>query len=184
MPLRQCRTRRTHIAKTEGIVPVNRPHVFSLRACCVLVAASALWVWIFRDLSSIELLVLSSVAFVAGTVSHLVYAFWLPWRVTAIAVDVMLYNGLLAAQLLFGSGTGTSSPRRLAFLIDVLVEPAQMATYARTPSDILFFLAVLFGTLVFTPAHAIRPSLPSAIITALGISIWYGSSIMMMAYGG
>jgi hypothetical protein len=41
---------------------------------------------------------------------------------------------------------------------------------------------MVLGTLLFTPAHSIRPSLPTAIITALGLGFWYASSILMLIY--
>jgi hypothetical protein len=73
---------------------------------------------------------------------------------------------------------------RLAFLFEIVISPLELMSYETSPRDIIFWLVVVLGTVMFTPAHAIRPSLPSAIITALGIAIWYGVSIMMMAYGG
>jgi hypothetical protein len=60
----------------------------------------------------------------------------------------------------------------------------QADTRARAPRDILLTLAIVLGTLIFTAAHSIRPSLPSAMITALGIAMWYGASMMIMASAG
>ena len=128
--------------------------------------------------------VLAGVALTSGIVGHVVYTFWLPWRVTVIATVLLLYNAMLGALALLQSGSGVPWFNRLAVLFDVVVLPAEMTAHANSPRDILFSVAIVLGTLLFTPAHSIRPSLPSALITALGIGIWYGSSIMMMAYGG
>jgi hypothetical protein len=157
---------------------------FSLRASLVLTAASAFWVWIFREMSPVEMAVVGGVAITAGLVGHVVYTFWLPWRVTVIATVLLLYNAILGAQLLLQSGSGDPWFARLAVLFEIAVMPVEMMRHVTSPRDIAFSLAIVLGTLILTAAHSIRPNLPSAIITALGIAIWYGSSIMIMIYGG
>jgi hypothetical protein len=157
---------------------------FSLRATATLTAAIAVWVAIFREMPPTELAILTGIAVAAGLAGHVVYARWLPWRVTVIATVLLIYNGLLGTQLLLQTGSGEPWFRRLAFLFELLVFPAEMAIRARAPRDILLMIAIVLGTLIFTAAHSIRPSLPSAIITALGIAIWYGAAMMIMASAG
>ena len=157
---------------------------FSLRATFILTAVSAVCVWIFGEITPVEMAVIAGIAVTAGLVGHVVYTKWLPWRVTVIATVLLVYNALLGTQLLFSTGSGTPMLARLAFLFEIVISPLELMSYATSPRDIIFWLVVVLGTVIFTPAHAIRPSLPSAIITALGIAIWYGVSIMMMAYGG
>jgi hypothetical protein len=45
-------------------------------------------------------------------------------------------------------------------------------------------LLTVAATLIFSAAHSIRPCLPTAIVTALGVAIWYGVSLMIMAAAG
>lgn len=157
---------------------------FSLRVSVVLTAASAFWLWIFREMSPVEIVVFAGIALTAGLVGHVVYAFWLPSRVTVIGTVLLLYNAILGAQLLLQSGSAGPWFARLAVLFEIVVLPAELMRNATSPRDIVFSLAMVVGTLIFTAAHSIRPSLPTAIITAMGIAIWYGSSIMSMIYGG
>lgn len=157
---------------------------FSLRATVVLTAASAVWVAIFREMPPTELAIVTGIAVAAGIAGHVVYVRWLPWRVTVIATVLLIYNTLLGAQLLLHSGSGEPWFRRLDFLFELLLLPAEMAIRARAPRDILLMLAIVLGTLIFTAAHSIRPSLPTATITALGIAIWYGGAMMIMASAG
>lgn len=157
---------------------------FSLRATAVLTAATAVWIWIFREAPAFDLAIIAGAASTAGLAGHVVYARWLPSRVTVMATVLLLYNALLGAQLLLQSGSGTPWFERLAFLLDILVLPVQMMSHATGTRDILFLATLVLGTLTFTPAHSIRPCLPSAIITAMGIAIWYGGSLLIMAYAG
>jgi hypothetical protein len=151
---------------------------FSLRASVVLTAAVGFWVWIFREMSPVEIAVFGGVALTAGVVGHIVYTKWLPWRVTVIATVLLLYNSLLGVQLLL---SGSGEPW---LLVETVVLPFEMMWHAKSPRDILFVSLIVLGTLTLTPAHCIRPSLPTAIVSALGIAIWYVSSIMIMIYAG
>lgn len=157
---------------------------FSLRAAFMLTSASAVWVWIFKETTPLEMAVLGGIAIAAGLVGHVVYTKLLPWRVTVIAIVILIYNSLLGALLLLTSGAGNQSPSLLKFLFDFLVLPLEMMRHATSPRDIVFWLVVGLGTLVFTAAHSLRPCPPSAMITAMGIAIWYGVSIMIMANSG
>ncbi len=178
-------TRTAMRTKMSVVTAMNKSkRQFSLRATFILIAVSAVWVWIFREMTPFEMAVVAGIAVTAGLLGHIVYTYLLSSRVTVIATVLLVYNALLGAQLLLEPGSGTPTIRRLAFLFDILVLPLEMMKYATAPRDIMFWLVMVLGTLIFTPAHAIRPSLPSAIITGLGIAIWYGVSIMMMAYGG
>ena len=69
-------------------------------------------------------------------------------------------------------------------LVDVVANPIKLMMRAETLRQNLFCLAILFGTLFFTPAHSLRPSFPSALVTALGIGIWYAIGILMLMYAG
>ena len=162
----------------------KRTTQFSLRAIAVLTAASAVWIWIVQEMPAAEMAVFAGVALVSGIVGHLVYVYCLRSRVTVMVTVLLLYNLVLGAQLLVQSGHGTPWFERLAFLSDVLFEPLRMMSHVTAPRDILLLLRYTVGTLVFTAAHSIRPSLPAAIITALGIAIWYGCSVLIMANAG
>jgi hypothetical protein len=154
---------------------------FSLRAVVALTVASAVWVWLFSEAKPVEIAVFSGVALTAGIVGHVVYRYCLPWRVTVVAMVLLLYNAVLLALEVLHDG---SNP--LELLLQVAVGPAEMLMHVKWHwhRHTVFKLAMVLGTLLFTPAHSIRPSLPTAIITALGVGFWYGSSILMLTYAG
>lgn len=153
---------------------------FSLRAVAVLTLASAVWVWLFREARPAEIATFSGVAVTAGIVGHVVYEYLFAWRVSVILTVLLLYNGLLLALvLLYGR-----EPNPLELLFQVAVEPVDMLMHVKWHRDTVFLVVMLLGTLLFTPAHWVRPSLPTAIITALGIGFWYASSILMLTYAG
>jgi hypothetical protein len=154
---------------------------FSLRAVVALTVASAVWVWLFREAKPVEIAIFSGVALTAGLVGHVVYRYCVPWRVTVVATVLLLYNAVLLALEVLHDG---SNP--LELLLQVAVGPAEMLMHVNWHwhRDTVFMLAMVLGTLLFTPAHSIRPSLPTAIITALGLGFWYTTSILMMIYAG
>ena len=157
---------------------------FSIRAMIALTAAIALWLWIFREATPFELGIFSGIAFVAGLVAHLFYTFWLPSRITAIATVLLIYNAILVVLALWGSNSNTPVADCLEFLIDILAQPVEMLMHLSTPRQTMFTLAIVLGTILPTPAHSIRPSLPSAFITALGIGIWYAAGMLFLIYAG
>jgi hypothetical protein len=152
---------------------------FSIRAIAAFTVASAVWVWLFREAKPVEIAIFSGVAMTAGILGHVVYRYWLPWRVTAIVTVLLLYNAVLFVPALLHDGSNS-----FRFLFQVAFGPAEMIMHMNWHwhRDTVFMLAMVLGTLLFTPAHSIRPSLPTAIITALGLGFWYASSILMLIY--
>lgn len=157
---------------------------FSIRAIIVLTAAFAVWVWIFGDLPPIYLAVFTGIAVAAGIVAHFLYSFWLPWRVTVMAAVLLIYNSILVALIVLQSNSSNPISDCFELLVDVVISPVEMLIRAKTLRQNLFCLAILFGTLFFTPAHSLRPSFPSALVTALGIGIWYAAGLLMLMYAG
>ena len=162
----------------------ERTSQFSLRATIVLTAAIALWLAIFREASPVELAIFSTVTLAAGVIAHLVHAYWLPWRFTVIVVVLLIYNTALAVLMLVELGGAFPLLLLLETVIQIISQPAKMAVRASGMRDILFTLGYVLGTLCFTPAHVIRPGFPTAIITAIGIGIWYTAGILIMIYAG
>ena len=157
---------------------------FSILAIIVLTAAIAVWIWIFGDLTPVELTVFTGIAVAAGIVAPFLDSLWLPWRVTVLFAVLLIYNSILVALVLLQSNS--SNPMSLCWelLVDVVANPIKLMMRAETLRQNLFCLAILFGTLFFTPAHSLRPSFPSALVTALGIGIWYAIGILMLMYAG
>lgn len=159
-------------------------HQFGLRAAIVLTAAIAIWFGLFQDASLTELAIFSGAALVAGVAGHMVYTLWLPWRITVVAMVLLIYNLILFSMLLESVGLGTELFSHLDFLVDVVVLPAEMAMHFQQTSDILWMSALMSVTTIFTLAHTVRPSLPTAIITAFGVGAWYATGILIMSHAG
>ncbi len=164
--------------------PKRNPSQYSLRATLVLMVASMVWIWIFKEMRPLEIAILAGFALAAGLVGHVVYSFWLPWRVSVLATVLLIYNLCLGTQFLLQSASRPPWRETLTILWDVLIFPAEMLTHTTAARDVAFMLLTVAATLIFSAAHSIRPCLPTAIVTALGVAIWYGVSLMIMAAAG
>ena len=165
----------------------NSKSQFSLRATVVLTAAVAFWLWFLRQTSPLggqpgEITVYTGLALTAGIVGHVVYTFWLPWRVTVIVTSFLLYAVALVLFVAWDQHLDVTDS--LWFLFITLVPPRVLIDFHSW--NWISMLICLLTTLILAPAHSIRPSLPSAIITALGIAAWYvtGLSMSVAVFGG
>lgn len=52
------------------------------------------------------------------------------------------------------------------------------------PDRMKYTLPFLVSILILGAAHPIKPRLPTAIITALGVSLWYGLAILIAINAG
>ena len=158
---------------------------FSLRSTVMLTAAVAVWFWFLGQLPGSErsdeivlpIAVVTGVALAAGIVGHVVYTAWLPWRMTVIVTSLLIYDVVFVLMTSFALGLADN----LAFLIETLIAPARELI---SLNWISMSLKCLLPTLILAPAHSIRPSLPSAIITALGIAAWYVTGLSIMGSAG
>lgn len=162
----------------------TRKNQFSVREMIVLMTAFAVWCWVLREASPVETAIFSVIAIVAGVLGHLAYAYFLPWRVTAIATVFLLYNAILIAAYLSSSGSNFRLPDCWDALTEIVMQPAEMAWRTRGTRDGLFPLAIVIAVGLFSPAHPIRPSLPAAIVSAIGLGIWYAVGILVLIYAG
>jgi hypothetical protein len=96
----------------------------------------------------------------------------------------LLYNAGLLFVAKLDTGSFIPSFDDLQILFDAVIQPAALIAHARQLNEVLFCVVIVLGVLSFTPAHLVRPSLPSAIVSALGLGIWYGSFVMMMSRAG
>lgn len=162
----------------------TQKHQFSILATIIVTAAIAIWFALFQDASLTELAIFSGMALAAGIAGHLAYSFLLPWRITVVATVLLVYNLVPFSIMLVSIGPTTQLLSNLDFFADLVVQPAEMAMHVEQTRDILWMLAMGLVTAIFTPAHAIHPSLPTAIITALGIGAWYATSVLILSHGG
>ena len=156
----------------------RRGSQFSLRGMLSLTAAFALWLVMLPDLRSepIAIAIFWVLAIVAGVCGHLMYTHLIPWRGTVVTGLLVLSVTLFAAvATLFGAGDG---------VIDVLALPIDLFVHQRWSDRIGFTIPVFVCILVLAAAHPIRPGLVNAIITAIGISLWYGFAILIAANAG
>lgn len=159
------------------------PHQGSGRFGVMLLAiAWAYWGWLLSDLwrkpvgDLLALLVCASVTLTAGVCGHLLYRYVFRWRgivLLSLLLGPLPILGLLG--LLFGSVGGT---------FEILALPIHFVAHQNWTHRITLSLPVFFSIVVLSMAHPLNPSLPNAIITAIGISLWYGLAILIGASGG
>ncbi len=147
-----------------------------------LAIACAYWGWLLSDLwrkpvgNLLALIVFASVTLTAGVCGHLLYRYVLRWRGTVLLtllLGPLPVLGLLG--LLFGSAGG---------MFEILALPIDLVAHQNWTHRITFSLPVFFSIVVLSMAHSLKPSLANAIITAIGISLWYGLAILIGANAG
>jgi hypothetical protein len=148
----------------------------------LLAVAWAYWAWLLSDLwrkpvgDLVALLVFASVTFTAGVCGHLLYRYVLRWRGTvlfSLLLGPLPVLGLLG--LLFGSARG---------MFEILTLPIEFVVRPNWTHRVTFSLPVFFSIVVLSIAHPLKPCLTNAIITAIGISLWYGLAILIGASAG
>ena len=159
------------------------PHKGSGRYGVFLLAiAWAYWAWLLSDMwrkpvgDPVALLVFASVTLTAGVCGHLLYRYVLRWRGTVL---LSLLSGPLPLLgllgLLFGSVAG---------MFELLTLPIEFVTHQNWTHRIMFSLPAFFSIVILSLAHPLKPCLTNAIITAIGISLWYGVAILIGASAG
>lgn len=146
----------------SGSTPLGdcRRSQFSLRGMLVLMAACTIWLWLLLDLrqNPLGFAVLALITLAVGVVGHFLYTYVLPWRGTVLVSAIVLPLQIL----------GVLSVSLLATL------PVEFFARQSWPDRIKYTLPFLVSIVILGAAHPIKPSLPTAIITALGVSLWYG----------
>ena len=124
----------------------------------------------------LALLVFAAVTLTAGVCGHLLYRYVLRWRGTvllSLLLGPLPILGFLG--LLFGSVEG---------MFEILVLPIDFVAHQNWTHRITLSLPIFFSIVILSMAHPLKPSLPNAIITAIGISLWYGLAILIGANAG
>ena len=160
---------------------------FSLSATLVVTAAFSVWFWFLAQLPgsqepgelALAIAVFTGVALAAGVAGHVVYSLWLPWRVTVIVTSLLLFNVVFFLLNIFAGSLDLADASALLF--EILLLPARELV---AMNWISMSLKCLLPTLILTPAHSIRPSIPSAIITALGVVAWYVTGLSIVSSAG
>jgi len=149
----------------------------SLRGLLVLTAAFAYWLWLLSPLWRLPLgfAIFTIIILVSGVGSHLVYMSVLPWRGTVVVCLVLGPLLLLGLPLYWLTG-GAAGFTILWMPLDFLKHQQGI----RLVSGVLM-LASVMG---LTAAHLVRPGLLTAIISALGVSLWYGIAFLLAADAG
>lgn len=156
----------------------RRGSQFNLRGMLYLTAAFALWLVVLPDLRSepIAVAIFWTLAIIAGVCGHLMYTYLLPWRGTVVTSLIVLSVTIFAAvATLFGAGDG---------VIDILALPIDLFVHQSWSNRIWFTFPVFACILILLAAHPIKPGLINAIITAIGVSLWYGLAILIAANAG
>ena len=143
---------------------------FSLRAMLVLMAACAIWLWLLLDLRQdpFGFAVFALITLAVGVGGHFLYTYALRWRGT------VLVSAIVLPPLILGTLTGS--------LLATL--PFEFFMRQSWPDRMKYALPFLVSIVLLGAAHPIKPSLPTAIITALGVSLWYGLALLIAISAG
>lgn len=159
-----------------ALTPSNRR--FSLFDVFLLTAAFALWLFLLPEYQRepVVVAVFWTIAIAAGICGHLVYTYLLPWRGTVVIGLTGMSIAVFAAVLsYFESGSNVTA---------ILPLPIELLRYQTWSNRIRFTVPVLACIAIFTAAHPVKPGLINAIITAMGISLWYGLAILIADQAG
>ncbi len=150
----------------------------SLRGLLVLTAAWAYWIWLMSDLRHelVALAVLAAITIAAGTGAHLLYVYVLPWRGTAV-VSLLVLPALIFGTLAVQLGAGDR-------VFGFLTTPIEFFAHQGWSDRVRFTIPVFASALILAVAHLIKPSWMTAILTAMGISLWYGVTLLILANAG
>lgn len=156
----------------------RRDGQFHVRGTLYLTAAFALWLFVLPDLRSepIAVGILWVLASILGVCAHFMHTRWLPWRFTVV-VGVMVSSVSIFAAVAFVAGA-------LDGVVDILTIPFDTFLRQSWSDRIRSTIPCFFSTLALSAAHPIKPSLINAVITALGISIWYGLALLIAVNAG
>ena len=151
---------------------------FSLIGMFSLTAAFALWLFALSELRSepIAVAIFWTLAVVAGIAGHLLYTYLLPWRGTVVTSLIVLSVAIVAAvATYYGDLDG---------VFDLLLMPIEFFSHQSWSNRIRSTIPVFACIAILTTAHPIKPSMINAIITAIGISLWYGLALLLAANAG
>lgn len=159
---------------------------FSLRAAIIGITAIAIWLGFLTQQPSWQgqgTVIVTGLGITAGVIGH-VFVKLLRFHAMALLAPFLLYSG--GAFVIFMLA-GSLGPFRTALvLLEIVVAPVAELVMPRTVLSWTSILAGCLTAVVLVPAHFIRPGLPWAIITSLGVSAWYstGFSICIERYFG
>ena len=159
------------------------PHQFGIRSFMLLTVVMAVWFWLFRGITPAEMTIFTSFALVVGLLAHLVYTFLLPQRLVGLISILLFYNVTLALLTVVSAGFQNPISETFETIVAIIRAPATIIPHASSPRELFFSVTIVAGTLLLTPAHAIQPNLVSALITSMGVGIWYVAGILVLSYG-
>jgi hypothetical protein len=150
----------------------------SVRSLFALTAVFALWLFLLSDFRQepIAIVVIWSIAIVSGVAAHILYIYVFPWRGTVL-ISLLVLPALLfiISGLLLGAAES---------MLWILTAPVAFITHESWSERLFFTIPYIACAAALAAAHPIKPSLTSAIISAIGISIWYGMAFLIAASAG
>jgi hypothetical protein len=163
-------------AKNES--SIREAHQFRLRSLFVLTAACAFWFFLLSELRGepMAMAVLWTIAIGAGVAAHLLHSYVFRWRGTVlVSLLVLPALSFLATGLYFGVAND---------FFFLLTEPTKLFSNDSWSESLFVTFRYIAGAVILAAAHPIKPSLTNAIISAMGISIWYGLALLIVAGAG
>jgi len=157
---------------------IRESRQFSLRGLFVLTAVCGFWLFMLSELRSepMAIAVLWSIAIGSGVAAHLLFSYVFRWRGTVL-VSLLILPALsfIAVGLYFGVAND---------IIFLLTLPAEFISNQSWPEPLFSTIPYIASAVVLAAAHLIKPSLTNAIVSAMGISIWYALALLIAANAG
>lgn len=166
------------ISDANSEEPNRSRNLFSLRSLFALTGVFGLWLFLLSDFrrEPMAIVVLWSIAIGAGVSAHLFYTYVFRWRGTVL-ISLLVLPALLfvSSGLLFGV---------VESMLWILTAPVAFIARESWSERMFFTFPYIACAAALAAAHPIKPSLTNAIISAMGISIWYGMAMLIAASAG
>ena len=153
---------------------------FSLTEIILFTAAIAIWIGFLIQPSGWlgpGLTVVTTVAGLAGCLGQLSYRYVLRARGIAIPVSLLVFAACAFPIYVLAGSSDVAGAAQL--LVETLVSPigewfSETGFLTRNA-----LIGCYIATIALTPAHLIRPQLPWAIVSALGVASWFMTGMLL-----
>ncbi len=153
--------------------------IFSLTNFALLIGIAILFE-ILRAEGQLLTLTIAIVILAVGLVAHGVYAQWVHTRVTVPVIVILLLNSMLVGMMASSNAAGID----WSLLLEI---PLTIPKSIRLGADVfqnIFLIVASSCAILMTAAHSIRPGWRTAMLTSIGLGIWYSASLVIMGSAG
>lgn len=149
--------------------------------------ALGLWVWVTVELAKEEtfLLLWVPVTLLLGGAAYAIHRFLWRWRGAVVVSALVLHLLLMIICIAIGSGSLDmavfgSIADFIGFAVDVV--RWDIGNFELSKPSTAFGSLLLISSLVFTLLHPVYPTLPSALASSIGFSLFLAITALMMSH--